>query len=35
VESQIDSARQYLFGDDFKPILSQAPKKRGRKPSMA
>ena len=35
VESQIDSARQYLFGDDFKPILSHAPKKRGRKPSMA
>lgn len=35
VESQIDSARQYLFGDDFKPILTQAPKKRGRKPAMA
>lgn len=35
VEGQIDSARQYLFGDEFKPVLTQAPKKRGRKPAMA
>ena len=35
VESQIDSAHQYLFGDDFKPILTQTPKKRGRKPAIA
>ncbi len=31
VEGQIDSARQYLFGDDFKPIIMPVVKKRGRK----
>lgn len=35
VEGQIDSARQYLFGDDFKPVFTPAPKRRGRKPALA
>lgn len=35
VEGQIDSARPYLFGDDFKPVYTPAPKKRGRKPAVA
>lgn len=35
VENQVDSARQYLFGDDFKPIFVPTPKKRGRKPAVA
>jgi hypothetical protein len=35
VEGQIDSARQYLFGDEFKPVYTPTPKKRGRKPAIA
>lgn len=34
VDGQIESARTYLFGDDFKPVAPPpAPKKRGRKPA--
>lgn len=35
VQGQIDSARQYLFGDDFKPLPSQLPAKRGRRKAVS